>query len=89
MTDAAIVDIIIHTMFVTAKVVGPMLLVSLVVGFTVSLLQSVTQIQEFTLTFVPKFIGLGLVLLLGGPWMLAELIGYTNALFDTIPALIS
>lgn len=89
MTDAALVDIIVQTMFVTAKVVGPMLLVSLVVGFAVSLLQSVTQIQEFTLTFVPKFIGLGVVLLVGGPWMLAELIGYTNALFDTIPALIS
>lgn len=89
MNDAALVDIIIQTMFVTAKVVGPMLLVSLVVGFGVGLLQSVTQIQEFTLTFVPKFIGLGIVLLLGGPWMLAELVGYTNALFDTIPTLIS
>jgi flagellar biosynthesis protein FliQ len=88
-TDAVLVDIIIQTMFVTAKVVGPMLLVSLVVGFAVSLLQSVTQIQEFTLTFVPKFIGLGVVLLLGGPWMLAELVGYTNALFDHIPTLIS
>jgi flagellar biosynthesis protein FliQ len=87
--DAVLVDIIIQTMLVTAKVVGPMLLVSLVVGFSVGLLQSVTQIQEFTLTFVPKFIGLGLVLLLGGPWMLAELIGYTNALFDHLPALIS
>jgi flagellar biosynthesis protein FliQ len=87
--DAVLVDIAIQTMLVTAKVVGPMLLVSLVVGFAVGLLQSVTQIQEFTLTFVPKFIGLGVVLLLGGPWMLAELVGYTNALFDHIPALIS
>ncbi len=89
MSDAVLVDIIIQTMFITAKIVGPMLMVSLVVGFSVSLLQSVTQIQEFTLTFVPKFVGLGVVLLLGGPWMLAELVGYTNALFDTIPALVS
>lgn len=89
MTDAALVDIVIHTMLVTTKVLGPMLAVTLIVGFAVGLLQSVTQIQEFTLTFVPKFIGLGVVLLLGGPWMLAELVGYTNALFDYIPALIS
>lgn len=89
MTDAALVDIITQTMLVTAKVVGPMLMVTLVVGFAIGLLQSVTQIQEFTLTFVPKLVGLAVVLLLGGPWMLAELVGYTNALFDTIPALIS
>lgn len=88
MTDATLVDIIIQTMLITAKIVGPMLLVSLVVGFSVSLLQSVTQIQEFTLTFVPKFVAMGIVVLLGGPWMLSELIGYTNALFDTIPTLI-
>lgn len=89
MNDAALIDIIVQTMLVTAKIVGPMLMVSLVVGFSVSLLQSVTQIQEFTLTFVPKFVAMGLVVLLGGPWMLGQLIGYTNALFDTIPALIS
>lgn len=89
MNDAALIDIVVQTMFITAKIVGPMLLVSLVVGFTVSLMQSVTQIQEFTLTFVPKFVGLGLVILIGGPWMLSELIGYTNALFDLIPDLIA
>jgi flagellar biosynthetic protein FliQ len=88
-TDAVLVDIVLHTMLITAKVVGPLLLVSVVVGFGVGLLQSVTQIQEFTLTFVPKFIGMGLVLLLGGPWMLAELVGYTNTLFELIPELIA
>lgn len=88
MSDSALIDIVVQTMFVTAKILGPMLLVSLVVGFTISLLQSVTQIQEFTLTFVPKFVGLALVILLGGPWMLQELVGYTKALFDHIPALI-
>ena len=89
MDESTVIEIAIHAMLVTGKVSAPILLVSLTIGFGVSLLQSVTQIQEFTLTFVPKFIGLGLVLLLGGPWMLAELIGYTNALFDTSPALIS
>ena len=89
MTDSVLVDIVLQTMLVTAKVVGPLLLVSMVVGFGVGLLQSVTQIQEFTLTFVPKFFGIGVVLLVGGPWMLAELVGYTNALFDLIPELIA
>ncbi len=88
MNDATLIDLIVQTMLVTAKIVGPMLIVSLVVGFAVSLLQSVTQIQEFTLTFVPKFVAMGLVLLIAGPWMLGQLIGYTNALFDTIPTLI-
>jgi len=87
-TDAVLVDIVLQTMLVTAKVVGPLLLVTLVVGFGVGLLQSVTQIQEFTLTFVPKLIGMAVVLLVGGPWMLAELVGYTNTLFDLIPQLI-
>ena len=89
MNDATIVDIVIQTMFVTAKIVGPMLAVSLVVGFAVSLFQAVTQIQEFTLTFVPKFVGLGVVILLGGPWMVHELVSYTQRLFDTIPTLIA
>ncbi len=89
MSDATLVDIIVQTMFITAKIVGPMLGVSLVVGFAVSLMQSVTQIQEFTLTFVPKFVGLGIVILLGGPWMLHELIGYTQNLFDYIPVLLA
>jgi flagellar biosynthetic protein FliQ len=48
----------------------------------------VTQIQEVTLTFVPKLIGVGLVLMLGGHWMLAELVGFTNHLFDMVPRLL-
>ena len=88
MSSATLIDIVVQTMLVTAKIVGPMLAVSLVVGFSVALLQSVTQIQEFPLTFVPKFVALGIVILLGGPWMLNELIGYTRNLFDYIPVLI-
>jgi flagellar biosynthetic protein FliQ len=57
-------------------------------GLVVSLFQSVTQIQEVTLTFVPKLIGVGLVLMLSGHWMLAELIGFTNHLFDMVPQLL-
>ena len=89
MNEAAILDIAVDMMILTAKIVGPMLGVSLVIGFSVSLMQSVTQIQEFTLTFVPKFAAMGLVLLLGGPWMLAELQSFIRELFAQIPNLIA
>lgn len=89
MNDSAILDIAMSTMILTGKIVGPMLGVSLVIGFSVSLLQSVTQIQEFTLTFVPKFVAIGVVLLLGGPWMLAELQSFVNDLFASIPDLLN
>ena len=58
---------------------------SLVIGFAVSLFQSVTQIQEVTLSFVPKLIGVGVALLLCGNWMLHTLVDFTNDLFDAHP----
>ena len=59
------------------------------VGLGVSLVQSVTQIQEFTLTFVPKLAGIGLVILVAGHWMINEWIGFTTELFKLIPTLIN
>ncbi|MGE3621569.1 MAG: flagellar biosynthetic protein FliQ [Acidimicrobiia bacterium] len=88
MTDAAIIQIAIQTMVVTAKLSAPILLVSLAIGSAVSVLQSVTQVQEFTLTFVPKLVGIALVLVVSGNWMIAELTGFTRDLFALIPALI-
>jgi flagellar biosynthetic protein FliQ len=87
--DSQVVSIAIGAMFITAKVCAPILLVSLAIGFFVSVLQSATQIQEFTLTFVPKLIGLALVIVLGGNWMLNELVAYTQQLFNLIPELVS
>ncbi|MCU1374442.1 MAG: fliQ [Actinomycetia bacterium] len=88
MSDTSVLEIAIQAMLLTAKLTGPFLAVSLVIGFAVSLFQSVTQVQEVTLTFVPKLAGMGLVLLVAGHWMLSELISYTNQLFDTIPRLL-
>jgi flagellar biosynthetic protein FliQ len=88
MSDTDVIQIAIQTMLVTAKLCAPILLVSLVVGFTVSLLQSVTQIQEVTLSFVPKIAAVAVVLVLSGNWMLSELTGFTRALFDLIPGLL-
>jgi flagellar biosynthetic protein FliQ len=73
---------------VAAKISAPILLVTLALGLGVSLVQSVTQVQEHTLTFVPKLAGVALVILVAGNWMLAELMGFTTHLFDLIPDLI-
>ena len=88
MNDTAVVEIAIQAMILTAKLTAPFLGVSLAIGFTVSLFQSVTQVQEMTLSFVPKLAGIGLVLLVAGHWMLSELIGFTNQLFESIPSLL-
>ena len=86
--DTNVVEIAVQTMIICAKLCAPILVISLAIGLLVSLFQSVTQIQEITLTFVPKLIGVGLVLMLSGHWMLGELIGFTNHLFDMVPRLL-
>ena len=86
--DTSVVEIAVQTMIICAKLCAPILVISLAIGLLVSLFQSVTQIQEITLTFVPKLIGVGLVLMLSGHWMLGELIGFTNHLFDMVPRLL-
>jgi flagellar biosynthetic protein FliQ len=86
--DTSIVEIGVQTTIICAKLCAPILLVSLGVGLAVSLFQSVTQIQEATLAFVPKLVGVALVLAVGGHWMLAELVGFTNQLFAMVPRLL-
>ena len=65
-----------------------MLLIGLVVGVIVSMLQAVTQIQEQTLTFIPKIIGLCVLLVVAGPWMLGEITTWTQELYGQIPELV-
>ncbi|MCB0990055.1 MAG: flagellar biosynthetic protein FliQ [Acidimicrobiales bacterium] len=87
MTDAAAVQIATDALVVAAKLAGPALLVTLVVGVFVSLIQTVTSIQEMTLTFVPKLVGVALIIVLGGGWMLAELTSWVEDLWTSIPKL--
>ncbi len=89
MTDTDILDIAIDTMFVALKLSAPILVTALVLGFAISLFQAMTQIQEFTLAFVPKVVGIGLALILSGNWMLHTLIDFTVDLFARIPTLLS
>jgi len=70
-------------------IAGPMLVVALLVGLTVSILQAVTQIQEQTLAFVPKLIGVSVIFLLALPWILQLLVKYTTELFRSLPSLVS
>ncbi len=88
MTDTAIIHIAFQVMIVAAKLAAPVLVTALVIGFAVSLFQSATQIQEFTLSFVPKAVGVAIALLLSGHWMLNTMITFTQQLFDEIPALL-
>jgi flagellar biosynthetic protein FliQ len=88
MTDTQVVHIGLEAMTIAAKLGAPVLLTALLVGFAVSLFQSVTQIQEVTLTFVPKAIGVGVALLVTGNWMLHELVSFTTSLFGQIPDLL-
>jgi flagellar biosynthetic protein FliQ len=88
MSDTAIIEIALRTMVVALKLSAPILVTSLIIGFVVSLFQSLTQIQETTLAFVPKVVGVGIALLLCGNWMMHTLVSFTNDLFAGIPALL-
>lgn len=66
-------------------IAAPLLAVTLVVGLLISILQVVTQVQEASLTFIPKIISAVLVLVLCGPWMLKRLVGYASGLIASIP----
>ncbi|MBU2705921.1 flagellar biosynthesis protein FliQ [Zooshikella marina] len=69
----------------TAKVAAPVLITSLVVGLIISIFQVITQIQEMTLTFVPKMLAILGVLFIFGPWILTTISSYATALFSEIP----
>ena len=68
---------------------APLLLTVLLIGLLVGVFQAATQINEMTLSFIPKLIALALTLVIAGPWMLKVLVGYTRELFESIPALIN
>lgn len=88
MNDTQIIHLAMQAMLVAAKLAAPVLVTALVIGFAVSLFQSATQIQEFTLSFVPKVIGVALALLICGHWMLTTMMSFTQQLFESIPAML-
>ncbi len=88
MDQTALIHIAVQAMLITGKLAAPMVLTALVIGFAVSLVQSVTQIQEVTLSFIPKAIGVSIALLVCGSWMINEIVSFTEELFKQIPGLL-
>lgn len=84
MTEIAVMSIVKEALYTSMLVGGPILILSLVVGLLVSIFQATTQIQEQTLTFVPKLIVIALTLVVGGSWMLNEIIKFTNKIMNMI-----
>ena len=77
-----VVTLLRETLYLIIKVSAPMLLVSLIVGLIISILQTVTSIQEQTLTFVPKLISIFLVIMIAGNWILTSIVEYMEYLFE-------
>lgn len=84
MSEIMIMSIVKKALSTGMMVAGPILIISLLVGLLISIFQATTQIQEQTLTFVPKLIAVLLVVVIGGPWMLNKLTTITTELFNMI-----
>ena len=88
MTPEMVLDVGRDSLWIIALLAAPLLLSALGIGLLVGMIQAATQIQEMTLTFIPKLIVLALALLIAGPWMLGVLTDYSINLIQSIPELI-
>lgn len=77
-----------QTLFLALILTGPPVLTALMVGLTISILQATTQVQEQTLTFVPKLVSIITVLAVMGPWMLAQLVAFASSIYGSFPSYI-
>jgi flagellar biosynthetic protein FliQ len=84
MTQDSVTSLMVDMMGITIKVAMPMLLAALIVGLLISVFQAVTQIQEQTLSFIPKIVALVVVLIVAGPWMLTSITDWTTNLWGGI-----
>ncbi len=88
MTSQSVLTLAQQALEVTVLISAPLLLTALAVGLLVSIFQAATQINEMTLSFIPKLLAMFAVLVLGGPWMLQTLIDYIQRLYLSIPQMI-
>jgi flagellar biosynthetic protein FliQ len=88
MTPEAVITFMQQAMQVTLLLLGVLLVPVLVVGLLVSVFQAATQINEMTLSFIPKLIAAAVVVVIGGPWMLQLMVNYTRNLIESIPGLV-
>ncbi|MDH3351865.1 MAG: flagellar biosynthesis protein FliQ [Gammaproteobacteria bacterium] len=89
MTPETVISIGQQALWVTMLIASPMLLSALAVGLLVGMFQAATQINEMTMSFIPKLLVLVLALVIAGPWMLTVIINFTKQLMEQIPSLIS
>jgi flagellar biosynthetic protein FliQ len=88
MTPQFVMDLAHNTLLVTVMVSAPMLLIALITGLVIGMLQAATQINEATLSFIPKLLLLVLTLFAAGPWILRVLVDFTHDLYANIPSVI-
>src|SRR5450830_467078 len=88
MTPESVMTLGRHAMEITLMVAAPMLLVALIIGLIVSIFQAATQINESTLSFIPKLVGIFVALVVAGPWMLAVMLDYMREVFGNLPGLV-
>jgi flagellar biosynthesis protein FliQ len=88
MTPENVMDLAHKTLLVTSMIAAPLLLIALITGLVIGMLQAATQINEATLSFIPKLLLLVLTLFAVGPWILRVLIDFTHDLYASIPAMI-
>ena len=88
MNQDVVVNLAMSALELAMKIGLPLLLVGLIIGLLVSVFQAVTQIQEQTLSFIPKIVGMAVLIVVAGPWMLNQLLTYTTELWGSIPAMV-
>ena len=88
MTPEMVMDLAHNTLWVTSMIAAPLLLMALITGLLIGMLQAATQINESTLSFIPKLLLLVLTLFAAGPWILRVLVDFTHDLYTSIPSVI-
>ncbi|WP_323011366.1 flagellar biosynthesis protein FliQ [Castellaniella sp.] len=87
MTPEQVMSMTYQAMLIALKMAGPLLLVALSLGLIISIFQAATQINEMTLSFIPKVLGVGAALVMLGPWLISTMVDYIRVLIQTIPSL--
>ena len=85
MTPESVIEFGQHALYVAMMVAAPLLLTALLVGLVIGVVQAATQINEMTLSFIPKVVAMAVVALIAGPWMLRTLVQFTRQLIESLP----
>ena len=88
MNQDTVINLATQAMMLALKIAGPILLLGLIVGLLVSIFQAVTSIQEQSLSFIPKIVGVAVLIVVLGPWMLGQIVTWTEQLYTSIPTMV-